>query len=274
MPLEFHKDRRAMFEQQFLNAREHVVPFVAGHRKLSGASVLDVGSGEGGVLKAFVEAGAAGVGVELSPARAAFARETLEQECDAGVLEFVVGDIHDHAVTASWENRFDVVILKDSIEHITRKEALLRRLAAFLRPEGVVFVGFPPWRMPFGGHQQIARSRFARLPYYHLLPRPIYTAILRTLGESEGTVEDLLEIRDTRLSISGFERLLERVRYTIVERRLFLINPIYRYKFGLRPRRQFRPVASLPWLRDFVTTTCYYLIRPSQVHEDERIKEV
>ncbi len=264
MPLPFHTDRRAMFEQQFLNAREHVVPFAAKHLSLSGARVLDVGSGEGGVMKAFVEAGATGIGVELSEARAAFARETLEQECDAGVLEFVAGDIHDPNVSRGWEHQFDLVTLKDSIEHITEKEALLRRIATFLQPDGAVFVGFPPWRMPFGGHQQIAASKFARVPYYHLLPQRLYTGILRLLGESRRTIDDLQEIRDTRISISGFERLVKETGFEILERRLFLINPIYRYKFGLRPRMQFGFISSIPWFRDFVTTTCYYLIRPSQ----------
>ena len=41
MPLQFHTDHRAMFEQQFLNAHDHTVPFVRSQVKLEGARVLE-----------------------------------------------------------------------------------------------------------------------------------------------------------------------------------------------------------------------------------------
>lgn len=258
-----------MFEQQFLNARDHVLPFVSPHVALQGARVLDVGAGEGGVMKAFAEAEATGIGVDLNPERAEFARGALEQECDAGVLEFVTGDIHDASVTAGWEEQFDLVTLKDAIEHITEKEKLLTRLGSFLRPGGMLFLGFPPWRMPYGGHQQIAASKIGQLPYYHLLPRRLYRKILGWLGEGDATIDELLELCDTGISIAGFESLVVKCGFEVVERRLYLINPIYQYKFGLRPRTQFRLLAAIPGLRDFVTTTCYYVIRPSRGQSDE-----
>jgi hypothetical protein len=118
--------------------------------------------------------------------------------------------------------------------------------------------------MPFGGHQQIAASRFARVPYYHLLPRSLYTGVLRALRESDRTIEELLEIRDTRISISDFERLVDREGFEVAKRQFYLINPIYRYKFGLRPRKQLKLFEGIPGLRDFVTTTCYYLIKPTE----------
>lgn len=260
-----------MFEQQFLNARDHVVPFVASHVKLSGARVLDVGTGDGGLMKAFIEAGAKGTGVDSSAPRIEFARSALEQECDAGILRFEVGDIHDPSVSVGWDSAFDLVVLKDAIEHIAEKDILMERLKSFLRPRGAIFLGFPPWRMPYGGHQQITHARMARLPYYHLLPGPLYPGVLRMLGESDKTVADLLEIRDTRVSIDEFERLVAECNLKVVKREFFLINPIYRYKFGLRPRRQFGLIGRIPVLRDFVTTTCYYLVQPANTPVHERI---
>jgi SAM-dependent methyltransferase len=269
MPLAFHTDYRVMFEQQFLNAREHIVPFLRSHVNLDGARVLDVGTGDGGVMKALVEAGATGIGVDLSPSRIEFAKEALEQECDAGVLEFVAGDIHDPAVTSGWEGSFDLIVLKDAIEHIHQKADLLRKLASFLRSTGYIFLGFPPWRMPFGGHQQITRSRLGRIPYYHLLPRSAYHGVLRLLGEPEQTIDELLEIRDTRISISDFEDLVRKCDFGVAKRQLYLVNPIYRYKFGLRPRTQIRLFEAIPGFRDFVTTTCYYLIQPLSGYSNE-----
>ena len=258
-----------MFAQQDSNARDFVIPFVATRIQIAGARVLDVGTGDGGVMKAFVEAGATGVGVDLSPSRIAFANEQLPDMVSDDRLKFVVGDIHDPNVSADWVGQFDVVTLKDAIEHIPDKEALLRQLATFLRPGGVVFLGFPPWRMPFGGHQQITKSKLAKIPYMHLLPRTVYSAILRRLGESDRTMEELDEIRDTRLSINQFEHLAGNCGFTIVEKQHYLINPIYRYKFGLTPRKQLGLIEGLPWIKDFLTTTCYYLIRPKSAVNNE-----
>jgi len=88
------------------------------------------------------------------------------------------------------------------------------------------------------------------------------------------TIDDLPEIRDTGISTSGFERLVKETGFEIVERRHFPGSPIYRYKFGLRSRVQLGFAGAIAWLRDFVTTTCYYLIRPSQPYPDERITKV
>ena len=55
----------------------------------------------------------------------------------------------------------------------------LTTLKILLKDKGQIFFGFPPWYMPFGGHQQVAHKKWtSKLPYYHILPMPIYKAIL------------------------------------------------------------------------------------------------
>jgi 2-polyprenyl-3-methyl-5-hydroxy-6-metoxy-1,4-benzoquinol methylase len=64
-------------------------------------------------------------------------------------------------------------LLKDVIEHIHDQPKLIAWMKSYLAPNGTIFFGFPPWQMPFGGHQQLCRNKvLAKLPYYHLLPRP------------------------------------------------------------------------------------------------------
>ncbi len=80
---------------------------------------------------------------------------------------------------------FDLIILKDVIEHIHDQDAILSRLRNFLKPGGHIFFGFPPWQMPFGGHQQVLAHRLlSRTPYFHLLPVPLYRGILKAFGET------------------------------------------------------------------------------------------
>jgi hypothetical protein len=40
----------------------------------------------------------------------------------------------------------------------------------------------------------------------------------------------------------------------------YFINPNYKFKFNLNPREQSKLISSIPFLRDFLTTTVYYLI--------------
>ena len=148
------------------------------------------------------------------------------------------------------------------IEHIHEQEKIMMRLGEFLAPGGVIFFGFPPWQMPFGGHQQIAKSKIgSKLPYYHLLPMPLFRGFLKLMGEPENIIEALAEIKETGISIERFERISKTAGFTVDRSRFFLINPVYKYKFGLQPRRQIGLINAIPFARNFVTTCAYYILR-------------
>ena len=133
-------------------------------------------------------------------------------------------------------------------------------LPQFLKPHGVMFFAFPPWMMPFGGHQQICRSRLSKVPYMHLLPRSWYRGLLLRCGETEGCVDDLLEIKETGISIERWERILRAERLPVLKRELYFINPNYEVKFHLRPMRALPVLRSIPYVRDFYVTAAYYLL--------------
>lgn len=233
---------------------ERALPLRAGLR------VLEIGCGEGGVLKAFCEKGCQGVGVELDPVRVKEANRLLAEELAAGSVRIVSKDIYAVDLEADLQGLFDLILLKDVIEHIHDQPRLIGWMKKFLQPGGMIFFGFPPWQMPFGGHQQICRSRLSRLPYIHLLPKLLYRALLKWKKEP---VADLMEIRDTRLSIERFERVCRSQGYRIVQADHYLLNPIYEWKFGWRARKQFFWLRGIPYLRNYVTTCVYYLIKPN-----------
>ena len=261
---EFHKNKPKYFEHQYLTARDHILPFVEQDVTLGeGTRVLEIGCAEAGVLKAFVEKGCSCVGIELRDHRVELAREFQPEAVASGQLKFIVSDIYDIDVDKDLDDRFDLIVLKDVIEHIHEQEKIMQELKRFLRPGGKIFFGFPPWYMPYGGHQQVCRNRLAaRLPYYHLLPTFLYRAVLKAFGEDAQKQESLLEIKETGISIERFERICRELNYSIDRRRYWLFNPIYRFKFGLKPRKQWGPITYIPWFRDFVTTAVYYTIHP------------
>ena len=47
----------------------------------------------------------------------------------------------------------------------------------------------------------------------------------------------------------------------IADRRLYFINPHYETKFGLRPRRLSPLIGAIPYVRDFFTTSCFYIMK-------------
>ncbi len=256
---EFHLDRKKYFDIQLENAEKNVIPFIEEKFEiLPNMCVLEIGCGEAGVLKAFINKGCIGVGVELDQSRIDLANIWLKEDIAFGKITLVSKDIY---LTTSQElGSFDIIVLKDVIEHIHDQRKLIGYLKTFLKPGGIIYFGFPPWQMPYGGHQQICRSKLtSKTPYYHLLPRFLYKAILKKYGEN---VEEMMEIRDTGISIERFEKITRQNRFKILHKKLFLINPIYEWKFGWKAKKQILPLYILPFVRNFFTTCAYYVITP------------
>ncbi|HET9058194.1 MAG TPA: class I SAM-dependent methyltransferase [Chitinophagaceae bacterium] len=257
---EFHQDKLRYFNIQVQNARRHVVPFVEKHKPiLSGMRVLEIGCGEAGVLKAFIEKGCVAVGVELDDPRLVNARLFMEKELEMGLISFISKDIYQVDAATELKGKFDIVILKDVIEHIHDQKKLIAWMKSFLNPEGVIFFGFPPWQMPFGGHQQMINNKLlSKLPYYHLLPMPLYKWVLK-MGGQDATA--YAEIKETGISIERFEKIVKETGYKVVSKTFYLVNPIYEYKFGWKPREQFKLISAMPQVRNFFTSCVYYLIK-------------
>lgn len=256
---EFHKNREQYFTMQVQNATQHVIPFIQQHKRVGeGTHVLEVGCGEAGVLKAFIAKGCTAVGVELYEDRLTEGKKYLQPEIAAGSLQLIASNIYE--VQQNFDNAFDIIILKDVIEHIHDQPKLIAKLKQFLKSGGIIFFGFPPWYMPYGGHQQVCNTAWlARMPYVHLLPTFAYKRLLQACGEG---VPDLMEIRDTRITIEQFEKYAFNTGYTIVDKIHYLINPIYQYKFGWQARKQYKLIQAIPYFRNFFTTCVYYIITP------------
>jgi len=259
---EFHTDKERYFRMQYDNASKYVIPFIETVWPLQNDfQVLEIGCGEGGVLKAFLDRGCSGVGVELSEYRTGLAKNFLAEYFANGKIQLFAKDIYDPSFAQLFSNAFDLIILKDVIEHIPNQERIVPQLKTYLKKGGKIFFGFPPWYMPFGGHQQVCKSKIlAALPYYHLLPVPIYKTILKIFREKEIIINDLMDVKKTGISIERFEKIIRNSGLKVDRKTFYFINPIYSYKFGWRPREQSKIISAIPYLRDFFTTAVFYLV--------------
>ena len=261
MPYDFHLDPEKKWRQQYLTSKNHILPFILEKVNLPpNAQILEIGCGEGGVLKAFIESGFTCYGIDLSPSRIENAQKIFKEEVQKKLVTFYAFDIHDDQHFEHLFSKIDLVILKDAIEHIYDQEKFLTALHKFVKPGGTVFLSFPPWHNPFGGHQQITASVLRYVPWFHILPRSFYQSILKFFGESDKSIQALLEIYDTRLSVRKFEKILSLTKWEVRKRQFFLVNPGYEVKFGLKPRKQIEFISRIHELRDFISTAVYYVV--------------
>jgi len=258
---ERHINRKKYFNEQIQTTSRFVVPFIQKYKNInSSARVLEIGCGEGGNLKPFVDLSCECVGVDLSSNKIELGKQFFSEFESAKTPHLIVQDIYE--TNPDDFGKFDIIIMRDVIEHIHHQEKFMAFVKQFLKDDGLFFLGFPPWQNPFGGHQQVCRNKFLSVfPYFHLLPKVMYKSVLKLLGETDNTIEALLEIKQTGISLERFERILKNENYAIVEKTFFLFNPNYEVKFGLKPRKQLAIVSAIPFVRNFFTTAAYYLIK-------------
>lgn len=252
-----HTAREAYFAEQEVTTERYVIPFIETCRPITeGTTVLEIGCGEGGNLKPFLDRGCRCVGVDLACNKIENGRRFFDGHPRNDQIELICRDVFE------LDGRtFDVVFMRDVLEHIHDQERFMADVKKFLKPESRFFLGFPPWHNPFGGHQQICKNRLlSTLPYFHLLPGPLYRGVLRLAGETPATIESLLEIRDTGITIERFRRIVRREGYRTERETFYFINPNYEVKFGMRPREHWRLLSAIPYLRNLTVTTNYYVL--------------
>lgn len=255
-----HLDPQQYINEQAFTTGKYILPFIQQAKKIEPSmQVLEIGCGEAGNLKPFLDLGCKCVGVDFSTPKIEKGKEFFSTHPNAKNIRLISEDIYK---TKEFDAQFDIVILRDVIEHIHNQDKFLALMKSLLAPGGIAFFAFPPWQNPFGGHQQICESKIlSKLPYYHLLPVPLYKGLLKAFGESDGKISTLLEIKETGISLERFEKTARKNGYEQILKTLFLINPNYEVKFGLKPRKLTKIIASIPFLRNFFATCGYYIIR-------------
>ena len=253
-----HKNYEEYFRESYESSEKHYISYLKHYLPfpLDGScKVLEVGCGLGGNIAPFAALGCNVSGVDINALSIDWAQRLFSANGLDGTFACV--DIHEY----DDDEKYRLIMMHDAIEHIAEKESLMHRLHDLLSDDGVLYIAFPAWHMPFGGHQQVAHTKFvSRCPFIHLLPRGIYAWLLHRVGEPEKVIKELLSIRETRMTIQAFQRLCHTAEYEVLHRQLYFINPHYEIKFGLKPRRLWRWLSNIPYIRDFFSTSCHYVL--------------
>jgi len=256
-----HADYKLYFDELANGTRDFVIPYIESVKKIQENSVvLEVGCGRGGNLYPFLEEkNCKVIGIDKSD-ELEHAREFLKNSKNADNLTLLKCNFYE--VNPNSIPKANIVLIRDVLEHIVNRALFFERLKEFITNDAIIFVAFPPWRMPFGGHQQGCKSfLLSKMPYYHLLPKRIYELILKVFGEDKNCIDVLDEVWQTKLSIREYKKLLKKSGFKIKKETYYLINPSYKIKFGLNPKI-LPSLFKIPAICDFYTTAHYSIITP------------
>ena len=146
---------------------------------LQRAAVIDVGCGEGGGLCALHDAGASlCCGFDIAEGRVEAARALK----GARALELQLGNLYAPHLPFE-KHQFDIVLLHDVFEHLEHKDDVLKKLASYTKPSGKIVITFPPYYSAYGAHQQLLTRRWAKVPFFHLIPFALSGILPRMTGE-------------------------------------------------------------------------------------------
>lgn len=211
-----------------------------------GRSVLDLGCGLGETCIVLAQQGARRVlGVDIGnvDANRSILRERYPQ------LEAIV-EFRGVGIEAGrlGDERFDIVLSKDTFEHVGDPEGYVEEMKAALAPGGLVVIGFGPlWKSPFGGHIDF----MSPMPWAHLLFPEDAIMEERRRFRPEEDARRFEDIKGglNRMTLERFEGIMAR---SGLRRRAVAINQSDGRLVGLM-----KAPSRVPALREYFTSNVY-----------------
>jgi SAM-dependent methyltransferase len=239
--------------------KEIIVPYLTsiGIFK-SGDSVIEIGSAEGGVLHAFADKGAVNcIGTDIAEVRLEMGRTITDI---AGLnVEFVTNDIIYGIPPAEWNFKYDLAILRDVIEHLDDTQIALTNIRKVIKKGGYLYVTFPPYKSPYGGHQHtLSGDLLSKLPYIHLLPISIFKKLIKS-GRPQD-IEEVERLSDIQLSPEKFKKAALNSGYEIAKEDYYLLRPVFKMKFGL-PSFKINTLAKIKFIRNYFCMEASFILK-------------
>ncbi|MCK5147452.1 class I SAM-dependent methyltransferase [bacterium] len=239
------------YHEQVQFTKDYVLGFLRDHfEKLDELRVLEVGCAEAGLLAVLADEGVEVVGLELSADRVALARKINPQ------LNVLHGDITDPLINKLFNDTFDLIILRDVIEHIPDRDRAFDEINKILSPGGSVYITFPPRFSPFAGHQQNGKTLIRYFPWLQCWPRFFVHTLCSLLNETDHIANMVVENGRIGLSIRQFLRIAEKHNFNPHHVDFFLSRPIYTQRFGWKQRS----FPNLPFLSELFVTGCEVIL--------------
>lgn len=255
---EIPENYKYYWQYQYKLAFEFIVPYAISNNIFEkGDSVMEIGSAEGGVLAAFVKANSGdAICTDIAQNRLDMGK-TIAKITNLNI-KFHYHDILKSKIPTEWENKFDLIILRDVIEHLYDTYDSLSKILPMLKSGGFLFVTFPPYHSPYGGHQHTVGNKFGKLPYIHLLPNPIFQKLISSGRQND--IEEVKRLQEIRLTPKKFEIAAIEAGYKIYKKDFYLLRPVFKMKFGL-PAIKLTSISAIPLVKSFFSLEASYILQ-------------
>lgn len=85
--------------------------------------------------------------------------------------------------------------------------------------------------------------------------------MLEKAGVNQHTINELMVIKDCKITIEHFKKLVKETDLNQIDEVFYFINPHYESKFGLKPRKTFSFFSVIPIWRNFFTTSYFAILK-------------
>lgn len=188
------------------------------------------------------------LGIDIDGSHIKFARRNVESNLPelASIVSFHEGSLEELAET------FDVVVSKDSFEHIEDLPTMMLSIAAHLNDGGVLVVGFSPmYYSPFGDHGRYFPKSTRRLPWMPLIPEPLLFRMASHGREAPITSSNDLGLN--KLTPKAFREIVHNQRWEVLE--------WHTNRGGKRGMKAMASLAKIRPLEKFFTVNVYAVLR-------------
>lgn len=219
---------------------------LGGEPSFEGLTVLDVGCGKGSLCVDMASKGAKKVlGIDINNRRINFAKENILNNYPhfKNVIHFQCLRIVDLPQT-----EFDIIVSKDSFEHITNLDLVLAEMRKRLKPGGKIYLGFGAlYNSPYGDH---GRTK-AFFPWGHLIFPESF--LLKRLNKRRlEKITSIYELGLNKLSLAEYKKLFYNSGLHVSYFRVNLSNNPISKLFSL--------VRVVPFLKEYFSHNLYCIL--------------
>ena len=179
-----------------------------------GSQILDVGCGLGGNSVYFSLNGCKVTAVDNQSYDNEVLKEAIASAKDKGaVVKFCFADAHCLPFKAA---SFDAVKLDSVLEHLDNPEKAIMECRRVLKAGGYLFVNFPLFFSPYGGHT----FDYIRLPWLHVLPANWVCKIIRCFKSKHGFITtdyvEKLYMSLNKMTLKRYKLMIKKSNFKIV----------------------------------------------------------
>jgi 2-polyprenyl-3-methyl-5-hydroxy-6-metoxy-1,4-benzoquinol methylase len=251
----------AYFDYEVAIGKETLLPWLKRHLNLAGLTVGDFGCHQGGVLEALRRFGYVKGGMGFDLDEPSIRNSPFVQDNDFSLHIFDLTQLRPQ------QYQFDLILIRDVLEHIPNHLDVLKIAKSCLAPGGSIFISFPPYYSPFGGHQHEASNWMRAVPFLHYLPKETFFSMVQTKDtlymDRNSSLEDMHSVADTRMTLAKAERTFREAGMRIQAEEHFLLRPEFKIRYGI-PQCSNGPLSKVPILREIATMGVYYLLTAAQ----------